>query len=146
MTSRERVFDCMTGMLLLWLAIRLVVLAAIIDLTAHIVPGIHVSGGFAWLLWVAVIFSVINLILGPLFRLLSLPFIILTLGLFLLVVNAALLAITAGISSHLAVDNFGSAVLGGLLIAVFSWLAELLLPLRRHGKHHGSRDVASERA
>ena len=128
----------MAGMLLLWLAIRLVVLAAIIDLTAHIVPGIHVSGGFAWLLWVAVIFSVINLILGPLFRLLSLPFIILTLGLFLLVVNAALLAITAGISSHLAVDNFGSAVLGGLLIAVFSWLAELLLPLgRRRGRHHG---------
>jgi putative membrane protein len=145
MTSRERVFDCMASMLLLWLAIRLVVLAAIIDLTAHIVPGIHTSGGFAWLLWVAVIFSVINLILGPLFRLLSLPFIILTLGLFLLVVNAALLAITAGISSHLAVDNFGSAVLGGLLIAVFSWLAELLLPLRRNGKHHGSRDVASER-
>ena len=135
----------MASMLLLWLAIRLVVLAAIIDLTAHIVPGIHTSGGFAWLLWVAVIFSVINLILGPLFRLLSLPFIILTLGLFLLVVNAALLAITAGISSHLAVDNFGSAVLGGLLIAVFSWLAELLLPLRRHGKHHDSRDVASER-
>ena len=114
MISRERDFDCMAGMLLLWLAIRLVVLAAIIDLTAHIVPGIHVSGGFAWLLWVAVIFSVINLILGPLFRLLSLPFIILTLGLFLLVVNAALLAITAGISSHLAVDNFGSAVLGGI--------------------------------
>jgi putative membrane protein len=132
-------------MLLIWLALRLVVLAAIIDLTAHIVPGIHVHGGFGWLLWVAVIFSVVNLILGPLFHLLSLPFIILTLGLFLLVVNAALLAITAGLSSHLDIDNFGSAVLGGLLIAVFSWLAEVLLPLRRHGKHHGSRDAASER-
>jgi putative membrane protein len=146
MTSRERVFDCMAGMLFIWLVLRLVVLAAIIDLTAHIVPGIHVSGGFAWLLWVAVIFSVINLILGPLFRLLSLPFIILTLGLFLLVVNAALLAITAGISSHLAVDNFGSAVLGGLLIAVFSWLAELLLPLGRRRGKHGSAAAASDPA
>ena len=132
-------------MVLIWLALRLVVLAAIIDLTARIVPGIHVHGGFGWLLWVAVIFSVVNLILGPLFHLLSLPFIILTLGLFLLVVNAALLAITAGLSSHLDIDNFGSAVLGGLLIAVFSWLAEVLLPLRRRGKHHGSRDAASER-
>jgi putative membrane protein len=137
MTARARVFDFIVAMFLIWIVLRLVVLAAIIDLTAHIVPGIHTSGGFAWLLWVALIFSVINLILGPLFRLLSLPFIIVTLGLFLLVVNAALLAITAGLSSHLAVDNFGSAVLGGLLIAVFSWLAELLLPLGRRGRHHG---------
>jgi putative membrane protein len=145
MTGRGQVFDYIDGMLLIWLALRLVVLAAIIDLTAHIVPGIHVSGGFAWLLWVAVIFSVINLILGPLFRLLSLPFIVLTLGLFLLVVNAALLAITAGLSSHLAVDNFGSAVLGGLLIAVFSWLAELLLPLRRRDRHHGAPAATGDR-
>jgi putative membrane protein len=110
---------------------RLVVLAAIIDLVAWIVPGIHVHGGFLWYLWLAVIFSVVNGILGPLFRLLTLPLIVLTLGLFLLVVNAALLGITAALSSHLDIDNFGSAVLGGLLIAVFSWLAEMILPLRR---------------
>jgi putative membrane protein len=119
------------------LVIRLVVLAAIIDVVAHIVPGIHLHGGFLWLLWVALIFSVVNLILGPLFRLLSLPFIIVTLGLFLLVVNAALLAITAALTTHLDIDNFWSAVLGGLLIAVFSWLAELLLPvIRRGGRKH----------
>jgi putative membrane protein len=131
-----RAFDCIVGMFLIWMALRLVVLAAIIDLTAHIVPGIHVHGGFAWLLWVALIFSVVNLILGPVFRLLSLPFIVLTLGLFLLVVNAALLAITAGLSTHLDIDNFWSAVLGGFLIALFSWLAELLLPLSRRKDRH----------
>lgn len=113
------------------LLIRLVVLGAIIGLVAGIMPGIHFHGGFVWLIWVALIFSVVNLILGPLLTLLSLPFIVLTLGLFLLVVNAALLAITAGLSSHLDIDSFGAAVLGGLLIAVFSWLAELVLPLRR---------------
>jgi putative membrane protein len=143
--SRGRAFDCIVGMFLIRMALRLVVLAAIIDLTAHIVPGIHVHGGFAWLLWVAVIFSVVNLILGPVFRLLSLPFIVLTLGLFLLVVNAALLAITAGLSTHLDIDNFWSAVLGGFLIALFSWLAELLLPLfRRHGRHRGEPVPAGE--
>jgi putative membrane protein len=139
-------FDCIAGMRLIWLALRLVVLAAIIDLVARIVPGIHVHGGFAWLLWVALIFSVVNLILGPLFRLLSLPFIILTLGLFLLVVNAALLAITAGLSDHLDIDNFGSAVLGGFLIALFSWLAELLLPLGRRSRHRGVSSTASDPA
>jgi putative membrane protein len=117
------------------LAIRLVVLAAIIYAVARIVPGIHVHGSVVWLLWVALIFSVVNLILGPIFRLLSLPFIVITLGLFLLVVNAGLLAITATLTSHLDVDNFGSAVLGGFLIALFSWLAELLLPAIRKGRH-----------
>jgi putative membrane protein len=120
-----------TGDVLVRLLIRLVVLAVIIDLVAYLVPGIHVHGGFIWTIWIALIFSVVNLILGPLFRLISLPLIILTLGLFLLVVNAALLGITAAFSSHLNIDGFWDAVLGGLLIAVFSWLAELLLPPRR---------------
>jgi putative membrane protein len=116
---------------LLRLALRLVVLAAIIALVARIVPGINVHGGIPWYLWLALIFSVVNGILGPLIRLLTLPLIVLTLGLFLLVVNAALLGITAALSSHLDIDSFGAAVLGGLLIAVFSWLAEMILPLRR---------------
>jgi putative membrane protein len=116
--------------MLLRLVTRLVVLAVIIDVVAAIVPGIHVHGGFGWYVWLAVIFSVVNLVLGPIFRLLSFPLIILTLGLFLLVVNAALLAITADLSKHLDIDTFGAAVLGGFLIALFSWLAEFLLPAR----------------
>ena len=116
------------------LAIRLVVLAAIIYVVARIVPGIHLHGSVVWLLWVALIFSLVNLILGPVFRLLSLPFTIITLGLFLLVINAGLLAIMAALTSHLDIDSFGSAVLGGFLIALFSWLAELLLPAIRKGR------------
>jgi putative membrane protein len=113
-----------------WL-IRLVVLAVIIGLVAKLVPGIHVHGGFWALLWISVIFSIVNAILGPVFKLLSLPLIVLTLGLFLLVVNAALLGITAALSSHLNIDGFGSAVFGGLLIAIFSWLAEMVFPTKR---------------
>lgn len=112
------------------LAVRLLLLAVVIGVVAELVPGIEVNGGFGALLWISVLFSVVNAILGPVFKLLSLPLIVLTLGLFLLVVNAALLAITAGLSSHLDVDSFGSAVLGGLLIALFSWLATLALPDR----------------
>lgn len=121
------------------LLIRLVTLGAIIGVVAGIMPGIHFHGGFVWLIWVALIFSVVNLVLGPLLALISLPLIVLTFGLFLLVVNAALLAITAGLSSHLDIDNFGAAVLGGLLIAVFSLLAERLLPLRFRKRQHRRR-------
>ena len=116
--------------MLIRLALRLVILALIIGLVAKIVSGIHVNGGFGALPWIALLFSIVNLILGPIFHLLSLPLIVLTLGLFLLVINAALLAITAGLSSHLDCDNFISALLGGFLIALFSTVAEFLLPLR----------------
>ncbi len=115
------------------LILRVVVLAVIIGIVAKIVPGIHVYGGFGTLLWIAILFSLVNLILGPLLKLLSLPLIVLTLGLFLLVINATLLAITAGLSSKLDIDNFGSAVFGGFLIALFSWIAEMALPLRDKG-------------
>ncbi len=121
--------------MLLRLLLRIVVLAVIIGIVANIVSGIHVTGGFGTLLWIAVLFSLVNAIIGPLLRLISLPFIVLTLGLFLLVVNAALLGITAALSSDLNIDNFWSAVLGGLLIAVFSWIADLILPLRRRRNH-----------
>lgn len=111
--------------------LRLLVLAGILVLVDNIVSGIHLAGGFWAYLWNAVLFSVVNMVLGPIFRFVALPFTILTLGLFLLVVNAGLLAITAALSSQLSIQNFGSAVLGGLLIAVFSWLAEAILPLKK---------------
>jgi putative membrane protein len=121
--------------MLIRLLLRWVVLAAIVMLVTRIVSGIDVDGGFGTYLWLALLLSLVNLFLGPILRLLSLPLILLTFGLFLLVINAALLAITAWISSKLAVDNFWDALLGGLLIGLFSWLAELLLPLRRREAH-----------
>src|SRR3569833_2734435 len=112
-------------------ALRILVLAGIMGIVQHVVAGIHVHGGFWTYVWVAFLFSLVNMILGPILRLFSLPFIVLTLGLFLLVVNAALLAITAGLSSKLDVDSFGAAVWGGLIIAVCSDVAEFVLPLRK---------------
>ena len=108
--------------------VRMVVLAAIIGLVADIVPGIHVHGGFGALLWIAFLFSAVQVILGPLLLLFSLPLIILTTGLFLFVVNTALLAITAGLSKHLDIDSFGSALLGSTLITVFGWIARRIYP------------------
>jgi putative membrane protein len=112
------------------LAVRLVVVAVIVAVAARIVPGLNVRGGFVWYLWLALIYSAVNLILGPIFRLLAIPLIVFTLGLFLLVINAAMLEITAAITDHLTIDSFGDALLGGLVISVFSWVAELLLPPR----------------
>jgi putative membrane protein len=117
--------------------LRVVVLGFIMFLVTKLVPGIKVipndgltSDTVVAYLWVALLFALVNSILGPVIRLFSLPFVILTLGLFLLVINAALLGITAGLSDHLSVSGFGAAVVGGFIIALFSWVAELLLPLK----------------
>jgi putative membrane protein len=120
-------------------AVRVVVLAVIIYAVTQLVDGISVDtaggryGEAGTYLWVALLFALVNSIIGPVVRLLSLPFVVLTLGLFLLVVNAAMLGLTAALSERFAVDGFLTAVLGGLLIAVFSWIAELLLPLKVRG-------------
>lgn len=118
-------------------ALRVVVLAAIIFAVTLLVEGIDVVGNQAGTLgvagsylWVALLFAVVNSIVGPIVRALALPFVLLTLGLFLLVINAALLGLTAALSDRLQIDGVMAALLGGLLIAVFSWIAELVLPLR----------------
>jgi putative membrane protein len=122
---------------LLRFALRVVVLAAIIYFVTRLADGIQVVpnpagtlGETGTYLWVALLFALVNSVVGPVLRLFSLPFVVLTLGLFLLVVNAALLGITAALSARLDVDGFWPAVVGGFLIALFSWIAELLLPLK----------------
>ena len=121
-------------------ALRVVVLAVIIYLVTRLVDGIDVLGNgdgalgtAGTYLWVALLFALVNSIVGPVVRLLSLPFVMATLGLFLLVINAALLGLTAALSDRFSVDGFVAALLGGFLIAVFSWVAELLLPLKVRG-------------
>lgn len=84
-------------------------------------------GEYGTYLWIGLIFGVVNAIVGPVLRLLSLPFVVLTLGLFLLVINAALLGLTAAITDRLTIDGFGTAVLGGLILAVAGWAADQVL-------------------
>ena len=94
-------------------------------LTVH--PNEELLGGYGTYLWIGLLFGVVNAIVGPILRLLSLPFVVLTLGLFLLVVNAALLGLTALITDRLEVDGFITALLGGLILAIAGWVADQLL-------------------
>jgi putative membrane protein len=111
------------NLLVVWL-----VMAIAIAVVAAIVPSIHVDGGVFGLLGVALIFGLVNAIVGPILRLVSAPLTLMTLGLFSLVVNAVLLLITAGISDNLDVGGFFPAVLSALLISIVAALLSLVVP------------------
>ena len=96
------------------------VLAAAIGLTAWIVPSVDVDGGFFTLLWVALLFGLVNALIGPILRLISLPLTLVTFGLFALVVNAALLGITAWLTDSLDVGGFFPTILAAIVISVIT--------------------------
>lgn len=110
------------------LIIRLFVNAVALWVAARLVPGIELSGEFGPVLLVAAVFGLVNALIRPFILLLSLPFVILTLGLFTLVINALMLMLTAWLMAPLTVSGFGAAFLGSVLISILSMLFSIVLP------------------
>ena len=104
--------------------VRLLVNAAALFVAAWLVPGIRHDGSLLNLLIVAFLFGLVNSLLRPLLKLLTCPLILLTLGLFTLVINALMLMVTGWLSSQLGlgfhVDGFWAALVGGLIVALVS--------------------------
>jgi putative membrane protein len=102
---------------------------------ATLVPGISNQGGLGTLLLVALVFGFVNALIRPLLSLLSCPLIILTLGLFTLILNAFMLQITAWLGGKFGldfrVDTFMAAFLGAVVVSVVSTVLSWLLPDRR---------------
>jgi len=102
------------------LIIRLIAGALAFWAATSLLSGVSVNGGAWSYLWVALLFGLINGILGSIVKLLTLPAILITLGLFSLVINAAMLMLTARWSDRLAVDNFWSALWASLIISLIT--------------------------
>ena len=83
-----------------------------------LITGLTVNGGAWTYIWVALLFGVINGVLGSIVKLLTLPAILLSLGLFSFVINAAMLMLTARWSSALDVEDFWSALGASLIILI----------------------------
>jgi len=125
------------------LIVRLLAGAVALAVAAALIDGISVGPGTTserviTLLAIAVIFGLVNAIVRPIVRLISLPLFIITLGLFTFVVNALMLLLTAWIGDQFdlafEVSGFWAALLGALIISVVTFILNVLLPDRYEGR------------
>lgn len=105
--------------------LRLLIGMLSLGLAARIIPGIYVDG-WVTLLFASLLLAVVNAVIKPILVLLTFPVTVLTLGLFLLVVNAAMLGLTAWLLPGFAIAGFIPALLGWLVMAVVGWVVNKL--------------------
>jgi putative membrane protein len=104
------------GLLVRWLILTVAIIVA-----SYLIQGIEVNGFFS-AFFAAAILGVLNVFFRPILLILTLPINILTLGFFTFIINAVLLKMASGVISGFVVHGFWSAVFGGLIISVVSWL------------------------
>lgn len=111
----------MLNLLALWIVNALALLAL-----PYVVPTIQVAG-FGTALLVAVVLGLINTLLRPLLVLLTLPVTLLTLGLFIFVINALLFQLAGSLIDGFQVGGFWSALIGSIAYSLISWLLSAIL-------------------
>jgi putative membrane protein len=118
--------------------IRLLVNAAALWVATRLVPGVSYDGGALPLLGVALVFGVVNAFLRPVAKILTFPLILVTLGIFALVINGLMLWLTSSLSSTLGlgfhVTGFSAAFWGGLVVSIVSTMLSLLVAEPKRNK------------
>jgi putative membrane protein len=122
MWAREDATLLVRLLVLSWL-----IIAAALGITAWILDAVTIQGGTLGLLCVAAVFGLVNSFIRPVLERFSLPLTHATFGLFALVVNGGLFALTAGLTDYLDVGGFGSTVVATVLVSIFSAILQLAL-------------------
>ncbi|HEY4629320.1 MAG TPA: phage holin family protein [Flavobacterium sp.] len=99
------------------LLIRILVTSGLVLLIAHFMPGVHVAG-FTTALIVAIVLGLLNIFIKPILVILTLPVTILTLGLFLLVINALIILLCTKIVGGFSVDSFWTALIFSIVLSL----------------------------
>lgn len=113
---------------------QVIVLTMAVLLSAWILPGVHVDTVSAAIL-TALVISLLNSFVRPILIALTLPFTILSMGIFLLFINAIIILMASGLVARFHVDGFLSALLFSLLITLFNYLLEIPNRLMRRPKY-----------
>ncbi|HMA59745.1 MAG TPA: phage holin family protein [Halanaerobiales bacterium] len=105
---------------------KLLITMVALFITAYIIPGMSIQGLFAGFV-AALILGIVNVVVKPIFIVLTLPLTILTMGLFLLVVNGLMLMLSASLVPGFMVAGFWSAVFGAILLSIVTWFLNSIL-------------------
>ena len=125
---RERGYSCRDVSIITVLIVRLLIMAAAFGITAWLLDGMEMSGGFFGYLWVALLFGLVNAVLGTIIRLLTLPFILLTFGLLAILINALLLEITDWLTDNLTIDEFWwTTIWASIILAIVTIVLDFLV-------------------
>jgi len=103
-----------------------IVRAFVLLVTTYIVPGFHIDS-FTTALVVAAVLAILNLLLKPILVIFTLPATILTLGLFMFVINAVLLLIASNIVAGFKIDSFFTAIVASIIITIVSSLLNAII-------------------
>lgn len=106
--------------------LRLLIVALGLWLASELVPGIEVKG-VGTLLGAALLLGIVNAVVRPLLIILTLPATVLTLGLFLLVINAAMLGLVAWMFDGFSIAGFWAALFGSIVVSITGWLASYFI-------------------
>jgi putative membrane protein len=111
--------------------VRLLVNAAALWVATHLVPGVSYAGGWVSFLGVALVFGFVNAFIRPVAKILTFPLIIVTFGIFSLVVNGLMLWLTSSLSAALGlgfhVSGFWAAFFGALIVSIVSTLLSMMV-------------------
>ena len=107
-----------------WL-VRLLLMGVAVFLAAYFIPGIKLTN-FWYALLVALILSIVNVTIRPVLQLLTLPITFLTLGFFLLVINALMVMLVDQLVVNFSVDGFWTAMLFSIVITVIYWFLDAI--------------------
>ncbi|MDO8753428.1 MAG: phage holin family protein [Anaerolineales bacterium] len=120
--------------------VRWAINAVALYVAVLIVPGIQFNGVWTGILWLALIFGLLNALVRPLLKFLTCPLILLTLGLFTILINTAMLMLTSNIGQSFGigftVDGFWQALLGSLVISFVSVVMGFILPDELKGRKY----------
>lgn len=110
--------------------IRVIISAIAITITASLLPGITLTNDtIGTVLIIGLVFGIVNAIVKPLLIFLTCPAVIVTLGLFILVINGAMLMLTASFVDALQIDGWGTAIVGGIIMSIVTMVFESLMGL-----------------
>lgn len=113
--------------LIRWFALHWLIAAVTVGVAAVLLPSVEIDHGLWGLLWVSAVFGLVNALIGPVLRILTLPITVVTFGLFALVVNGALLGLAAWWSDYLEVGGPLETIGAAFIIAILSSILHFVL-------------------